>query len=107
MMKKVLLPILTSLFSQFACAEETLRIPSDYSPTVKYCKEHADAVAMIARHRKSNTLEEIVDLIESTNVTEREKKYLIQDAGRVYLFSSVSAKQHKEESLSSCLMFVK
>jgi len=105
--KKVLISILSVGIGQLAFAEDTLRIPIDYSPTVKYCKEHADAVAMIARHRKSNTLEEIIDLIESTDVTEREKKYLIQDAGRVYLFSSVSAKQHKEESLSSCLMFLK
>lgn len=85
-------------------ATDTLTIPGKIRPTVNFCKEYASAVYQIARVRNVNTIEEIVELIESTGAEPRAQILMIKSAAHVYDYKMFTATEHKNKAFSECLV---
>lgn len=86
-----------------AVADDVLRFPGKVEPTVQFCKEYSQAVYRIAKARNVNTLEEVVDLIQSVDAQPRMETLMIKSAAYVYQMNFITAKEHQRVSFNQCL----
>lgn len=84
-------------------ATDTLTIPGKIRPTVNFCKEYSAAIYQIGKARNVNTIEEIVELIESTDADDASKKLMIKSAAHVYNYRIFTATEHKNQAFSECV----
>lgn len=103
---KLLAAVCCTFLTFSALADDVLRFPGKVKPTVQFCKEYSQAVYRIAKARNVNSLEEVVDLIQSVNVQPRMETLMIKSAAYVYQMNFVTAKEHQRVSFNQCLQEV-